>query len=71
MHVREEVQVICARVVSNNDPRDVEIDGVMLHSIETVYRDRTSGCIVLKGLDAALDKVTLTAPFGRTIEIYH
>jgi len=63
--------MICARVVSNNDPRDVEVDGVMLHDIRSITPDPDTGDIVLIGRDIGLDTIELRAPFGRTIEIYH
>ena len=63
--------MICARVVSNNDPRDVEIDGTPLIDIADLRVDRETGDIVLRGRDMSYDPVEIRAPFGRTIEIYH
>lgn len=63
--------MICARVVHNSGVDRETADGTVLYDIRSITRDPETGDIVLIGRDTGLDVVKLTAPFGRTIEIYH
>ena len=53
--------MLCARVVSNNRPDEVEKDGIVLKLISRIEIDDHSGAIVLQGLDGAFDPIEITA----------